>query len=216
MKSKQDPSLDCLHEKTAPSKAPCLERRLIINIGLLFLFGALNLRAESLKDQDYPDFVEQVYLTEQTALKSVFSQDQEIVKEIHAFKTSEKNRIEARLGWILQEPDITVYKGLENGNIKGYAVITEEIGKFKPITFIVKVSDKGQIERVEVMIYREPVGAEVRRQRFLRQFRKKSAKDSLRINRDILNITGATMSVQAMTAGIKKVLIILDELYIKK
>ena len=66
------------------------------------------------------------------------------------------------------------------------------------------------------MIYREPVGTEVRRQRFLRQFRKKSAKDSLRINRDILNITGATMSVQAMTAGIKKVLVILDELYIKK
>lgn len=185
-------------------------------IGLFFLFGTLGLKAENLKDQDYPDFVEQIYLTEQTALKSVFPQDQEIVKEIHAFKTSEKNRIEARLGWILQEPAVTVYKGLENGNIKGYAVITEEIGKFKPITFIIKASDKGQIERVEVMTYREPVGAEVRKQRFLRQFRKKSAKDSLRINRDILNITGATMSVQAMTAGIKKVLVILDELYIKK
>ena len=63
------------------------------------------------------------------------------------------------------------------------------------------------------MVYREPVGAEVRRQRFSRQFRGKTAKDPLRINRDILNVTGATMSVQAMTAGVKKVLVILDELY---
>ena len=69
---------------------------------------------------------------------------------------------------------------------------------------------------MEVMVYRESVGAEVRRQRFARQFRGKTAKDSLRINRDILNITGATMSVQAMTAGVKKTLVILDELYLKK
>ena len=60
------------------------------------------------------------------------------------------------------------------------------------------------------MVYREAVGEEVRRARFTRQFRGRSAKDPLRINRDILNVTGATMSVQAMTAGVKKVLVLLD------
>ena len=62
------------------------------------------------------------------------------------------------------------------------------------------------------MVYREEVGQEVRRQRFTNQFKGKNAKSALRINRDIINITGATMSVQALTLGVKKVLLILDEL----
>lgn len=121
-----------------------------------------------------------------------------------------------RLGWKLSESTITVFQGFKQNEPQGWAIITEEIGKFKPITFIVKVSPEGKVEKVEVLVYREPVGVEVRKQRFARQFKGKTAKDRLRINRDILNITGATMSVQAMTAGVKKALVILDELYLKK
>jgi Na+-translocating ferredoxin:NAD+ oxidoreductase RnfG subunit len=108
---------------------------------------------------------------------------------------------------------VTIYSGFKQGVPQGRAVITEEIGKFKPITFIVKVSNEGKVEKVEVMVYREAVGSEVRRERFTRQFRGKSGKDPVRINRDILNVTGATMSTQAMAAGVKKVLTLLDEIH---
>jgi hypothetical protein len=40
-------------------------------------------------------------------------------------------------------------------------------------------------------------------------------KDIIRINKDIINISGATMSVRSMTAGIKRVLVLVDEFYLK-
>lgn len=39
--------------------------------------------------------------------------------------------------------------------------------------------------------------------------------DPSRINKDIINITGATMSVRSMSAGIKRVLVLIDEFYLK-
>jgi FAD:protein FMN transferase len=153
-----------------------------------------------------------VYLTEEAALKQVFPDADKIEPALYTLTPEQKKKIEARLGWALSESTVKVYRGFQQANPQGYAVITQEIGKFKPITFIVKVTNEGQVERVEVLVYREPVGSEVRRQRFARQYKGKTAKDPLRINRDILNITGATMSVQGMTAGVKKVLVIRNEL----
>lgn len=167
-------------------------------------------------ERNVPEFTEEVFLTEETALKTVFPENAKILKEVHHYTESEKKAIESRLGWTVAESSFTAFEGFLDGKSQGWAVITEEIGKFKPITFIIKVSNEGKVERVEVMVYREAVGSEVRRQRFMRQFKGKSAKDPLRINRDILNVTGATMSVQAITAGVKKTLVILDELHFKR
>ncbi|MBI1979309.1 MAG: FMN-binding protein [Elusimicrobia bacterium] len=185
-------------------------------LAFLLLVHAGNLAWSKSGDRSYPEFVEQVFLTEEGALKSVFPDSENVDRDVHAFTEVERKKIESRLGWTLSEKEVTVYRGYRNGAPSGYALITEEIGKFKPITFIVKTSNEGKIERIEIMVYRESVGSEVKRQRFLRQFRGKRAKDPLRINRDILNVTGATMSVQAITAGTKKVLVILEELYLKK
>ena len=162
-------------------------------------------------DAAYPDFIEQVYLTEEAALRSVFPDCDEVRRRAWKIDPKSKSRIESRTGWTLSESSVTIYEGFAAGGPRGKAMIAEEIGKFKPITFIVKQDNEGKVERVEVLAYREPVGAEVRRQRFSRQFRGKKAGDSLRINRDILNVTGATMSVQAMTAGVKKALVIMEE-----
>lgn len=183
---------------------------------LIVLFLAAECGKANAKVEEYPEFIEQVFLTEDAALKSVFPDCDKVSQNTRIFSSQERQRIEARLGWKLAESSITIHQGFRQGQSQGWAVITEEIGKFKPITFIVKVSNEGKVERVEVLVYREPVGVEVRKQRFARQFKGKTAKDKLRINRDILNITGATMSVQAMTAGVKKVLVILDELYLRK
>ena len=178
-------------------------------ISFLFFIGNVAAASEPL----YSQFVEQVYLTEEAALKIVFPDSNQIKKEEHIFTVQEKKKIESRLGWTLSVSSIVIHHGFKGSEPQGYAVVMNEMGKFKPITFMVKVSEQGKVERIEVLTYRETVGAEVRRQRFSRQFQGKSARDPMRINRDIINLTGATLSVQAMTAGVKKALVILDELY---
>ena len=160
----------------------------------------------------YPEGSERVYLTEDAALKLSFSDCDRVERKVHAVTKDERKKIESRLGWALSESTVTIFEGFRENQPRGRSVIAEEMGKFKPITFMVKVSNEGKVERVDVLTYREAVGSEVRRRRFTGQFQGKTAKDPLRINRDILNITGATMSVQAMTAGVKKVLVLLDEI----
>ena len=51
-------------------------------------------------------------------------------------------------------------------------------------------------------------------QRFLKQFRGKSTNDPIRMNRDITVLSGATMSSRALTAGVKKALILVQRRYL--
>lgn len=76
--------------------------------------------------------------------------------------------------------------------------VLEEIGKEEPITtgFVVQ---GGKIEHVQVLIYRESRGEEVRFPRFTGQFRGAQLKPGLELNRNIDGISGATLSVNALT-----------------
>ena len=78
------------------------------------------------------------------------------------------------------------------------AWILDEIGKEEPIT-IGYVVHKGRIERVRVLVYRESRGDEVRYPRFTEQFKGATLKNENALDRSIDNISGATMSVDAMT-----------------
>lgn len=178
---------------------------------LLIVLSALGVRRSAASE--YPEFVEEVYLTPEQALKQAFPGAESVEAEVVRLTPAQKERVERRLGWRLAEEPTSVHKGMAGGKVLGYAVITEEIGKYKPITFMVAAGPDLQVDRVDVLVYREPRGAEVRKARFLRQFKGKRGRSPLRINRDIINITGATLSVRAMSAGVKRVLCVLEEVY---
>ncbi len=76
--------------------------------------------------------------------------------------------------------------------------ILEEIGKTQPITTGIAVS-AGAIERLQVLIYRESHGWEVRYPFFTDQFKGMVLKDDLRLSEQVDGISGATLSVRALT-----------------
>lgn len=78
------------------------------------------------------------------------------------------------------------------------AWILDEIGKDKPITTGV-VIDNGQIERVRVLVFRESRGWEVKYAFFHEQFDGLQLDAKRYLNQGIDNITGATLSVRAVT-----------------
>jgi len=160
------------------------------------------------------NFQLQTYLTEEQALTLVFPECDEIVTDYYVMTSEEKNNLEKLLARRLYEDGFKVYIGKKKGVIQGYAIITEEIGKFHPFTFIVGVTPNGKINNVAVLVYRESRGGEIARKRFLYQFIGKSLKNPIRINKDIINVTGATMSVQYMCAGVRKVLAVINEYYL--
>ena len=88
------------------------------------------------------------------------------------------------------------------------------IGKHKPMTYMVGVDSGTCIERRTVGVSRSS-RQRSRTKRFNVQYEGKTVLDPVRINKDIINISGATMSVRSMSAGIKRVLVLVDEFYLK-
>ena len=75
--------------------------------------------------------------------------------------------------------------------------VLNEVGKDRPITAGVSIRN-GQIEDIQVLVFRESRGWEVKYDFFTRQFTNLWLKDTSRLSGDIDNITGATLSVKAM------------------
>lgn len=78
------------------------------------------------------------------------------------------------------------------------AWILDEIGKEKPITTGIVIED-GRIERVRVLIFRESRGWEVRHDFFTDQFKQRSLSADNKLDGPIDGISGATLSVRALT-----------------
>ena len=157
----------------------------------------------------------EVYLTEEDAVKLMFPKSERIRKDVLRVPMDKKSVVESRIGWNFPEDAFDVYIGETNGRIDGYAFVQNTIGKHKPMTYMVGVDSQGVVSNVELLVFREARGSEVRTKRFNVQYEGKSVLDPVRINKDIINISGATMSVRSMTAGIKRVLVLVDEFYLK-
>ena len=102
-----------------------------------------------------------------------------------------------------------IYTVKRDGTALGFVVVVEEIGKHRPITFAVAVEPNGRVHDLAVLAYREAYGGEVRERRFLRQYAGKSLGDPLLPYRDITNISGATLSVQATGRAARKAIAVL-------
>lgn len=75
--------------------------------------------------------------------------------------------------------------------------VLEEIGKERPIT-VGWIVENGEIVSTEILVYRESRGWEVRYPFFKRQFRHARLAADRHLDREIDNISGATLSVNAM------------------
>jgi Na+-translocating ferredoxin:NAD+ oxidoreductase RnfG subunit len=113
------------------------------------------------------------------------------------------------------EPFYISYVARKNDKVEGYAVICEEVGKHRPITFIVAADRDGKVRDVAIMMYRESRGGEVRYPGFTKQFLGKGLADPIKHRRDIRNVTGATMSSRALARGVRKALAFLKLTYLE-
>ncbi len=157
---------------------------------------------------------QEVLLSPEQALREIFPAQARTTKETRAIPPALRTRLERQLGRRIDEDSVAVTRVADaQGALLGYAVVTEEVGKYRPITFMVGVTPQFTVRDVAVLVYRESRGGEVKRKRFLSQYRGKSVRDPIDLNRDVINIAGATISVRSLNAGVKRVLAELTALY---
>jgi Na+-translocating ferredoxin:NAD+ oxidoreductase RnfG subunit len=157
----------------------------------------------------------EVFMSEEEGVKIMLPKSERVHKDVIKLSQEKKAQIEERIGWKFPEESFEVYIGETGTQVDGYALVQNTIGKHKPMTYMVGIDSKGHVFDVELLVFRESRGSEIRQKRFNTQYEGKTVLDPVRINKDIINISGATMSVRSMSAGIKRALVLVDEFYLK-
>lgn len=107
---------------------------------------------------------------------------------------------------------IYVYTASEKGKVKGYGFLDNVYGKAMPITFLVIFDPKGNIISSSIVKYREPYGGEVADKDWNKQFKGKNSGSDYTVGKSIDAISGATISVNSVTKGIKKLAVLFHEI----
>lgn len=89
-------------------------------------------------------------------------------------------------------------------------IVDEVVGKHEMITYAVALSPTGAVIGIEILDYVESYGYEVAEAQWRKQFIGKTATDPIKLNQDIQNIGGATLSCKHLTDGVKRVAVLYD------
>ncbi len=156
-----------------------------------------------------------VYLTLDQAPKALFP-GAAIERKDVASTPEFRDKLKAKLGRLqptVWEPSYVTFTARQNNATIGYAVVIDEIGKVAPFTLIVSATPDFKVRDVAVMVYREVRGGEITQRRFLAQYRGKRSSDPIQLDRDIVGITGATLSANGANRGVHKALAVLELVY---
>ncbi|MCC7381164.1 MAG: FMN-binding protein [Deltaproteobacteria bacterium] len=168
-------------------------------MGLALCAAAVSVAAGSTSDAR----ADEVYWTPKALLKDFFPRSEKVTY-LSLEIAGHRGLIEKQLGYTPPKPKYVIFVAKTGEHIDGYAVIDEELGQHEPITFGVKLSATGTVERTEVMAYRERYGSEIREARFRQQFTGKSSTDAIRAGDDVVVISGATISSKSITIGVRR------------
>ena len=150
---------------------------------------------------------EGAFLTETSAPAAVFPKASRLERLEFPVSETTKATVVAAMGdtppstW---EERWIAFRAYAGDAVVGYALLVEEIGKHRPIDFVVGLKPDGTVEDVAVMAYREAYGGEVASRRFLSQYRGKGPHAGLKPYRDVQNVAGATLSVEAASRAVRK------------
>ena len=88
----------------------------------------------------------------------------------------------------------------------GWLIQDEVLGKHEYITWALALSSDGSVRQIEILDYRETYGYEVRDAKWRAQFAGKKHGAKLKLDGDIKNVSGATLSCRHITDGVKRLL----------
>jgi hypothetical protein len=114
----------------------------------------------------------------------------------------QKKAVERASGQRVRKLDLELWRASGGG----WFLVDEVLGKHEFITYAVGLDPAGSVRGIEVLEYRETYGFEIRRPEWRAQFRGKTAASPLKLDEDVQNISGATLSCAHVTDGVRRVL----------
>ena len=143
------------------------------------------------------------YLSVDAAQKAIFP-DADAFREVLLPQTPEQLR--SLLGRAGPQPPhgmIRVWGATRSGVLLGHVFLDEVIGRQSLIAYAVGIDTAGSLRNLEILSYRESHGSEIRNAAWRGQFDRRDSLDQLRFRTDIKNISGATLSSEHVTQGVR-------------
>lgn len=141
------------------------------------------------------------YLTVDQAQQAIFP-GVKLQRMLVVLSEAQKKAIEERAGVRVRVAELELWKAADGSLF----FVDEVLGKHEMITYAVGVTAAGVLRQVEILDYREKQGGEIRSPEWRAQFVGKTAAAHLKLDQDIRNISGATLSCRHVTDGIKRLL----------
>jgi len=141
------------------------------------------------------------YLTVEQAQQTIFPGAM-LTQAFVTLTDGQKREIERRSGVDVRNKEVRLWR-VSSG---GHFIIDQVIGKHEYITYAIGLNGDGSVKQIEIMEYRESYGYEVRNDAWRKQFVGKTTADPVKLNEDIRNISGATLSSRHVADGVRRVL----------
>jgi Na+-translocating ferredoxin:NAD+ oxidoreductase RnfG subunit len=88
----------------------------------------------------------------------------------------------------------------------GWVIADEVLGKHEFINWALALNPDGGVRHIEILDYRETYGSQIRKDKWRGQFYGKRHGAKLKLDDDVKNISGATLSCRHITDGVKRLL----------
>jgi Na+-translocating ferredoxin:NAD+ oxidoreductase RnfG subunit len=146
------------------------------------------------------------YLTVPQAQAALFmAGDQFVDAKVH-LTDDQRDAIKKLSGTRQREPEQPVWRVERAGKQVGWFMVDEVVGKHEFITYALATTMDGHVVGIEILDYRETYGFQVRDADWRKNFHGKTLADPIKIDSDIPNITGATLSCRNVSNGVKRLL----------
>ncbi|MFI5362251.1 MAG: FMN-binding protein [Elusimicrobiota bacterium] len=144
------------------------------------------------------------FQTQQQAIAAAF--ESLPVERKTLFLTKEQaGRIETLSRTKVSSRVVAYYVSRGPKGVAGVAFFDRQIVRDLPVTFMVAVKPTGEVDRVEILSFDEPLDY-LPPLRWLQLYKTRRLSDDLAIGRGIPHITGASLSSQAMNDGVRRAL----------
>ncbi len=146
------------------------------------------------------------YFSDAQAQKVLFPEADEFKKKAVALSDEQRSQIKKISGVAQRNANPDIWEAKKKGISIGLFFKDEVVGKHEYITYAVAVSPSGNVLGVEIMSYRETHGGEIKQKSWLKNFVGKKISDPFKLDNDVPNITGATLSSRNVLDGVKRLL----------
>jgi H+/Na+-translocating ferredoxin:NAD+ oxidoreductase subunit G len=146
------------------------------------------------------------YLTVPQSQQLLFPEADRFVDATVDVSEDQSKAIEAKSGVRQRWKKQAVWRAEKNGELIGWVIVDEVVGKHEFITYAAGLTPEGKVHGVEILVYRETYGYQIRNPEWRYLFEGKTLADPFRLNQDIPNIAGATLSCRNVANGVKRLL----------